>query len=234
MGMSTVPLSELYAGAAQYLEERGGSVFFNTCVEGAAWDEEAAQWTLRTRTGELTSDFLVLALPFEATAKLLPHMPPPRERKRWRGRSSGTSTGPSAASICGSTARLPSSITPCCWTARFTGSITRAACNRAQGRAVIWNWWSAPRGPLRRSTARQAIGGRSGTGRILSAAARGEAGKGRAGQGDARHLRRPSGHRCGAAPPRFALAATLSRRRLDGHRLAFDDGERGALRPPGR
>ena len=35
-----------------------------------------SQWTLVTRTGKLLSDFLVLALPFEAMAKLLPHMPP--------------------------------------------------------------------------------------------------------------------------------------------------------------
>ncbi len=75
MGMSTVPLSELYAGAAQYLRDRGSSVLFNANVESAAWDEETSQWTLTTRNGALISDFLVLALPFEATAKLLPHMP---------------------------------------------------------------------------------------------------------------------------------------------------------------
>ena len=75
MGMSTVPLSELYAGVAPFLEQRGGSVHLNTFLEGAAWDEASAQWTIRTRTGELTSDFLVVALPFEATAQLLPQMP---------------------------------------------------------------------------------------------------------------------------------------------------------------
>lgn len=76
MGMSTAPLSELYAGAQAFLERRGSKVIFNTNVESAAWDEEAALWTLQTRTGSLTSDFLVLALPFEATARLLPQMPP--------------------------------------------------------------------------------------------------------------------------------------------------------------
>jgi zeta-carotene desaturase len=75
MGMSTVPLSELYAGVAEFLEARGGRVHLNTPVEGAAWDEAAAQWTIHTRAGELTSDFLILALSFEATAKLLPLMP---------------------------------------------------------------------------------------------------------------------------------------------------------------
>ena len=76
MGMSTVPLSELYAPVAPYLEERGGRVLLNTHVEGAEWDEETLQWTARTRTGVLLSDFVVAALPFEATDKLLPHLPP--------------------------------------------------------------------------------------------------------------------------------------------------------------
>jgi squalene-associated FAD-dependent desaturase len=81
MGMSTVPLSELYSGqmqsgVAQYLRERRGEVVFNASVDGAAWDEETSQWTLTTRAGDQVADFLVLALPFEATANLLPLMPP--------------------------------------------------------------------------------------------------------------------------------------------------------------
>lgn len=76
MGMSRVPLSELYAGARAYLQSRGSEVLFNANVEAAEWDEETSQWTLTTRNGPLMSDFLVLALPFEATANLLPHMPP--------------------------------------------------------------------------------------------------------------------------------------------------------------
>ena len=76
MGMSTVPLSDLYAGAEQFLRERGGEVVFNASVEAAEWDEETSQWTLATRAGVLMADFLVLALPFEGMAKLLPHMPP--------------------------------------------------------------------------------------------------------------------------------------------------------------
>ena len=73
MGMSTVPLSELYPGVASFLGERSGAVHLNTHVEGAAWD--GAHWAVRTRTGELASDFVVVALPFEATAQLLPHLP---------------------------------------------------------------------------------------------------------------------------------------------------------------
>jgi squalene-associated FAD-dependent desaturase len=76
MGMSTVPLSELYALVAAYLQARGGSVLLNTHVEGATREEETSQWTVQTRAGDLLSDFVVLALPFEGFAKLLPGLPP--------------------------------------------------------------------------------------------------------------------------------------------------------------
>ncbi len=76
MGMSSVPLRELYGGAEQFLRQRGGEVVYNAGVERAEWDEETSLWTLPARAGVLIADFLVLALPFEATAKLLPHMPP--------------------------------------------------------------------------------------------------------------------------------------------------------------
>ena len=76
MGMSRVPLSELYAGVTPFVGERGGSVRLNAHVGDAVWDEEVSQWSIRTRTSELTSDFVIVALPFEATAQLLPHLPP--------------------------------------------------------------------------------------------------------------------------------------------------------------
>jgi zeta-carotene desaturase len=76
MGMSTLPLSELYARVTPFLEDRGGTVLLNTSVEGADWDEETLQWTVKTRAGELLSDFVVVALPFEGMAKLLPSLPP--------------------------------------------------------------------------------------------------------------------------------------------------------------
>lgn len=76
MGMSTVPLSELYSGAANFLAQHGSAVHLNAHVESALFDEETTQWSLLTRTGSIMSDFLVLALPFEATAKLIAHMPP--------------------------------------------------------------------------------------------------------------------------------------------------------------
>ena len=75
MGMSTVPLSDLYRGAQQYIEARRGSIEFNSSVESAGWNEETGRWSIRTQGGEFTSEQLILALPFEATAKLLPNLP---------------------------------------------------------------------------------------------------------------------------------------------------------------
>jgi squalene-associated FAD-dependent desaturase len=76
MGMSTVPLSELYSGAEQFLRGHNGQVVFNSGIDSAEWDEETSQWTVFTRSGPLVADYLILALPFEATAKLAPRMPP--------------------------------------------------------------------------------------------------------------------------------------------------------------
>ena len=76
MGMSSVPLSELYASAKNVLEERGSTVHLNANVESAEWDEAVSEWSVHTRTGTLVSEFLVIALPFEGMQKLLPHMPP--------------------------------------------------------------------------------------------------------------------------------------------------------------
>ena len=75
MGMSTVPLSDLLSGARDYLQVRHGSIEFNNNVESAIWKEDQRRWFIQTQTGEFSSDRLILALPFEATAKLLPRMP---------------------------------------------------------------------------------------------------------------------------------------------------------------
>lgn len=76
MGMSSVPLSELYGTAKAFLENRGSSVHLNSNVESAEWDEAVSEWSVHTRTGTLVSEFLVIALPFDAMQKLLPHLPP--------------------------------------------------------------------------------------------------------------------------------------------------------------
>jgi zeta-carotene desaturase len=75
MGMSTLPLSELYGYAGSYLQARRSSIQFGQNVESAVWDAETGRWSIRTQNEEFSSEHLILALPFEATAKLLPNLP---------------------------------------------------------------------------------------------------------------------------------------------------------------
>jgi len=75
MGMSTIPLSGLYDGARAYLEARKGRIVFNANVASAAWDDESRSWTVTAQERSHRAEQLVLALPFEATAKLLPNLP---------------------------------------------------------------------------------------------------------------------------------------------------------------
>ncbi len=75
MGMSTVPLSDLYQGAQRHLESRGGRIQFQANVEAANWDDALGEWTLQTQQATHSFQRLILALPFEATAKLLARMP---------------------------------------------------------------------------------------------------------------------------------------------------------------
>jgi zeta-carotene desaturase len=76
MGMSTVPLGDLYLGASEFLQGKGSGVLLNAGVDAAAWDAGAARWTLSSNAGAVDAEFVVLALPFEAMSRLLPHMPP--------------------------------------------------------------------------------------------------------------------------------------------------------------
>jgi zeta-carotene desaturase len=75
MGMSTVPLGSLYAEAERFLTARGSAIVYNTRVEGGTWDAAARRWILTTSQGPLPAEQMILALPYEATAKLLPHFP---------------------------------------------------------------------------------------------------------------------------------------------------------------
>ena len=75
MGMSTVPLSELYAGAERFLDQHDSRVVYNSNVDALHWDEAAKQWSIATRSATLTSDFVVVALPFEGAARLFANMP---------------------------------------------------------------------------------------------------------------------------------------------------------------
>jgi squalene-associated FAD-dependent desaturase len=76
MGINTVPLSDLYAAVPSLLAQHESVVHLNSNIETVEWDEETSQWNLLTREGPLSTQFLVLALPFEAVEKLLSKMPP--------------------------------------------------------------------------------------------------------------------------------------------------------------
>ena len=76
MGINTVPLSDLYTGVEGLLAQNGSSLHLSSNVERLAWNPQVSQWTVITRAETLAADYLILALPFEATAKLLPQMPP--------------------------------------------------------------------------------------------------------------------------------------------------------------
>ena len=75
IGVPLLPLSEMYSGAAAYLQARGGTVHLRTGVEQLEQTTEG--WRLHTRSGDgaHTFDDIVLALPFEATERLVTSLP---------------------------------------------------------------------------------------------------------------------------------------------------------------
>jgi zeta-carotene desaturase len=73
MGVPTLPLTDLYNAAGNYVCSHGGTVDFRCPVEGFAAD--ASQVRVRVRgkeRAEETFDYLVLALPFDAVESILP------------------------------------------------------------------------------------------------------------------------------------------------------------------
>jgi squalene-associated FAD-dependent desaturase len=75
MGIPSIPLSELYGRAIDYVQSRGGQVDLNAAPESFAWSEDSQQWILTAREQSFTGDAMVLALAFEGLSKLLPSMP---------------------------------------------------------------------------------------------------------------------------------------------------------------
>jgi squalene-associated FAD-dependent desaturase len=75
MGVPTIPLSDLYSRAIEYIGERGGHVDLSAAPESFVWSEQAQQWTVGARGDRFTADAVVLALAFEGLSKLLPALP---------------------------------------------------------------------------------------------------------------------------------------------------------------
>ena len=73
MGVPTVPLTELYGVAADYINARGGGVRFRCSVESFQSEPEGVRLLI---AGEQTLfDFVVLAVPFDVLARMLPQTP---------------------------------------------------------------------------------------------------------------------------------------------------------------
>jgi zeta-carotene desaturase len=96
MGVPTVPLTDLYNAAGDYIRARGGELHFRQPVEGFTTHESHIQLQLRNQQDQQTNpndpeagapplsrslrqggdfDFLILALPFDALDKILPQSP---------------------------------------------------------------------------------------------------------------------------------------------------------------
>jgi zeta-carotene desaturase len=77
MGVPTVPLSELYGVAADYIRARGGEVLLRSGVETVSFDGPAA--VLRSNGRDFTFDYAISAIPFHLLGRLLPVSPASRE-----------------------------------------------------------------------------------------------------------------------------------------------------------
>lgn len=71
MGVPTVPLTELYNAAGEYVRTRGGLLHFRRAVDGFTADSAS----VRVRTGDQDEafDYMVIALPFDAVDRILPN-----------------------------------------------------------------------------------------------------------------------------------------------------------------
>jgi zeta-carotene desaturase len=70
MGVPTVPLSELYGSAGDYITARGGQVLLRASVDRFQADAGAVH--LQVAGKDVSADFAVLAVPFDAMSRLLP------------------------------------------------------------------------------------------------------------------------------------------------------------------
>jgi len=70
MGIPTVPLTDLYSSAGEYICARGGDVQFRAGVE--SYRAEATEVSVTANGQEKKFDYLVLAVPFDGLRRMLP------------------------------------------------------------------------------------------------------------------------------------------------------------------
>jgi zeta-carotene desaturase len=83
MGVPTIPLSELYGVAAEYIAARGGEVLLRSGVDAVSCDECRA--TLRSNDREFSFDYAISAIPFHTLGRILPQSPASEELQRTVG-----------------------------------------------------------------------------------------------------------------------------------------------------
>jgi squalene-associated FAD-dependent desaturase len=79
MGIPSVPLTELYGAAREYITNRGGSVRLRNSVQSFLPTNNGVR--LQVQDSEEEFNYAVLAVPFDSTAKLLPDSPDSRDLK---------------------------------------------------------------------------------------------------------------------------------------------------------
>jgi squalene-associated FAD-dependent desaturase len=72
MGVPTVPLTELYSAAGDYIQARGGEVCLRSAVECFRADSAGAR--LYVAGKEVSFDFVVFAVPFDVLLRMLPQV----------------------------------------------------------------------------------------------------------------------------------------------------------------
>jgi zeta-carotene desaturase len=73
MGIPTIPLTELYTSAADYVSARAGEIRLRTSVE--AFRAQTSEVRVTANGEEQGFDYLVLAVPFDVLARMLPDTP---------------------------------------------------------------------------------------------------------------------------------------------------------------
>ena len=73
MGIPTVPLTQLYDGARDYITQRGGNIMLRAGVQNV--EAYSAGPRIRLADSERQFDFAVLAAPFDALERILPESP---------------------------------------------------------------------------------------------------------------------------------------------------------------
>lgn len=73
MGLPTVPLTELYSVAGDYIQARGGKIRLRTAVNALRPHVDAA--VISADGEEIIFDFVISSVPFDALARMLPQSP---------------------------------------------------------------------------------------------------------------------------------------------------------------